>query len=150
MRARAIAVLWLLLLATPAAAQDAGIRDVTRWNSGRDAADVISTVLVGVALATPCLLDRTWRCAEHEAVRVSVAVALAELTKHFVHRERPNGRDDKSFYSEHTTIACAATLRTKAWMLCPGVAYLRVAGDEHWTSDTVMGAAVAATITIVW
>jgi primosomal replication protein N len=156
-RAVTIGLIALIGLAAPAAAQgpiDTAARDALRWSDHRQVADVASTVLVAVAVAYPCLQDRTWACAGHEAARVGLAVGLAEATKHFVHRTRPNGVDQKSFFSEHTAIACAAVLHTHAWALCPAVAYGRIASDWHWTSDTLTGAGVAAgvtaLVTVVW
>lgn len=143
-----VALVALVGLAAPAAAQDAAIRDALRWPDGRQVADVSSTALVVAAVVTPCLLDRSWHCVALEAARVGPAIVLVEVVKRLAPRTRPNGRDRHSFYSEHTTIACAAVLRTRLWALCPSVAYLRVATDDHWASDTAVGAGVAAVLTV--
>ncbi len=146
-------VLALLLCAAPAAAQstaDTAIRDALRWSDHRNVADTASTVLAGAAVALPCLIDRSWTCVKHEAVHVGLSTALAEVVKLAVHRTRPNGVDDKSFFSMHTAIACSATYGTKVWALCPSVGYLRIASDWHWGSDVGTGAFVGAAMTYVW
>jgi membrane-associated phospholipid phosphatase len=146
-----VVVLVLVFLGWPPVhAQDQAVRDALRWPAHRDTADAVSTWMVAGAVATPCLIDRTWQCVEHEGVRVGLAVVLAELTKRLAHRIRPDASDDKSFYSMHTSIACAATLRTRAWAFCPSVGYLRIAADKHWSSDVATGAAVGGLLTVVW
>lgn len=150
---RLLIIAALLLVSVSAAAQpavDTSARKALAWEAGNQRkADIISTVLVAAALALPCSTkdmraDKRWTCLENEGIRVGISIGAAELVKHFVHRTRPNGADRKSFYSEHTTIACAATLHTKAWALCPAVGYMRVAADKHWTTDVGTGAAAGA------
>lgn len=139
----------LLLIAAPAAAQvgpDGPVRDALSWDDHRNVADIVSTILVAVAVARPCLEERTFACVKLEALRVGLAVAGAELTKLAVSRERPNGYDDKSFYSEHTELACVTSWRRGRWMFCPGVAYLRIAADWHWSTDTMVGAAAGGAL----
>ncbi len=148
-------LLFVLLFAVSASAQtaaDSAIRDAVRWSDphARDIGDKVSTGMVAAAVALPCLIDRSWNCVKHEAVHVGSGVALAELAKLFVHRERPNGVDKKSWFSEHTTIACAATYGTKLWEFCPAVGYMRMATDWHWGSDVSTGAFVGAAMTYVW
>lgn len=150
MRRGLLAAALLLSLAVPAAAQDGAIRDALRWHAQEHAADLISTALVAAAIAAPCLIDRSVACVEHEAVRVGLAVGVGSLVKRVVHRPRPDGSDNKSYYSLHTSITCAATLRTAAWALCPAVGYLRIAADKHWASDVGSGAAIGALLSIVW
>lgn len=150
-----LALLLLLLLPTAAAAQvgpDAAVRDALAWAPDHQhAADVVSTVLVGVALASPCLFDRTWRCVGTEGLRVGVGLSVAEVVKRATHRTRPNSHDDKSFFSGHTMLACVATVHTKAWALCPAVGYLRIAADYHWSTDVATGAMAGALLTtITW
>lgn len=147
------AVLLLLCLQMPTYAQstaDTAMRDALRWSDHRDVADKVSTVMVGAAVVLPCLINRTWDCVKHEAVHVGLSTGLAEATKLFVHRVRPNGVDDKSFFSMHTAIACSATYGTKVWEICPTVGYLRMASDWHWGSDVGTGAFVGAMMTYVW
>jgi len=139
-------VLLLALAAARASAQpriDVATRDALRW-SDPHAADVLSNWMVVAAVATPCLRDRHRSCVEREALRVVAAAALAEAAKVLVQRERPDGSGDVSFYSMHTSIACAAVLSSRTWALCPAVGYLRIAADKHWLTDVAAGAGAGA------
>lgn len=129
---------------------DTAIRDTLRWSDHRDVADKVSTVMVAAAVVLPCVIDRTWTCVKKEAVHVGLSTALAEGLKLIVHRDRPNGVDNKSFFSMHTAIACSATYGTKVWEFCPAVGYMRIASDWHWGSDVGTGAFVGAAMTYVW
>jgi hypothetical protein len=128
---------------------DTAVRDALRLPSanGRHVADVVSTGLVIVSIAMPCLLlDRHWRCVGNQALQLGTGIATAELVKHVVHRERPNGRDRKSWLSEHSTIACVNDGLSRVWTICPAVMLLRIEADEHWASDTGGGLALAMLI----
>lgn len=96
---------------------------------------------------------------------------FAFLLKELTHRARPEtgegayawygpfkGGDNKSFYSGHTTLAFAtATMiylhsQKKWWVavigytLASGVGISRMAGQQHWLSDVVAGAAMGTAI----
>ncbi len=149
MRILALAVLVSTLIGRSAAAQpapDTATRDALRWSDHRVAADWIGTGLVAAALALPCLSDRRWACVKVEAVQVGLGVAAAELTKRIVHRRRPDGSDRVSFFSEHTTLACVASIHTRGWALCPAVGYMRIAADKHWLTDVGTGALAGAAL----
>ena len=93
------------------------------------------------------------------------AVVLAQQTLAYtVGRERPNGSDDKSFPSGHTSWAFSATTlivrglhdpSDDSFHLVDGLLYLpaafagweRVASDRHWTSDVVCGAFLGVFLT---
>jgi hypothetical protein len=159
-RTGALAGALVVAAATLAQAQafgpDQAIRDQVRLESAsaRVAADWTSTALVGVAVLWPCLHDaahRNLQCVKNEGLQVGLALANAELQKLVVHRRRPNLYDNKSWLSEHTSLACAAVLHTSAWMICPAVAFLRVEADQHWATDTAGGVIAAAVFTtITW
>lgn len=145
-------LLWLLLTATAFGQSriDTGTRAALKWPNTH-AADVLSTWLVIGALAEPCVLeDRSWDCAKHEGIRVGIAAGLAEITKLIIHRERPDGSENVSFYSMHTSLTCAAIVRYKAWEACPAVAYLRIAADKHWLTDVATGAGVGIVVAKVF
>ncbi len=99
----------------------------------------------------------------------SVSTGLDAVAKDAVARRRPSaslsarGAADESFYSGHTSLAFAvaagagtvSTLRgypSAPWVwgggmaLAAGVGYLRVAGDAHWTTDVVAGAAAGGLV----
>lgn len=143
----------LVLLAVPAFAQpriDTAARHALKWHDTQ-AADGWSNVAVTAAVASPCLLDRHWDCLKNEALRVGTATLGAVVAKFLLPRTRPDGSDEKSFFSQHTSIACAATLRTKVWALCPAVGILRVDADKHWATDVIAGSLVGGlTWTIEW
>jgi len=129
---------------------DAWMRDHLRFEEQRhrDQADWISTGVVVAALVLPCATEhRTRQCWENEGLQAGVAVLGAEIIKRLVHRNRPDRSDLKSFLSEHTELACVATLRSKYWALCPTVGWMRIAADKHWTTDVGAGAGIAAGIT---
>ncbi len=79
-----------------------------------------------------------------------INVAYTELLKVTVQRERPNGQDNKSFPSGHTSNAfalAAVAQRHYGWKLgVPAYAVAAVVGasrleqDKHWLSDVVAGA----------
>jgi membrane-associated phospholipid phosphatase len=101
-----------------------------------------------------------------------LALDLNELVKGTASRLRPSawaegrttGTDvNRSFYSGHTslafslasaagTVATIRKYRSAPWVwavgmtLASGVAYLRVAGDAHWVTDVLAGAAVGGAV----
>lgn len=147
---RALAVLVLLVsLATPAPAR--AQEAVPAWPAGgRAAADWISTGAVAAQVGVD--LWRSYQSPDRkhllarEAKRIAFTVALAEVTKHFVHRTRPDGSDRHSFYSEHTALAIAAG----GWSvsvsvpISTSVAYLRMAANKHFPTDVLVGTAAGA------
>jgi membrane-associated phospholipid phosphatase len=99
----------------------------------------------------------------------ALATGLDEVAKDAFARRRPSagrssrGAADESFYSGHTSFAFAlaagagtiSTLRgypSAPWVwgvgmtLASGVGYLRVAGNAHWTTDVLAGAAAGGAI----
>jgi membrane-associated phospholipid phosphatase len=108
-----------------------------------------------------------------EVVALNCDLNLA--TKDATARRRPSaglqatGSANRSFFSGHTSVAfsiatAAGTLSTlrgypsAPWVwaggmaLASGVGYLRVAGDAHWASDVITGAAVGGLVgfTVPW
>ena len=154
-----LSVSFVLLVESSVSAQpsiDKSARNALVWDTkNQRKADIISTVLVAAALALPCSVngmraDTRWTCLENEGIRVGLGIGGALLVKRLVHRVRPDGSDDKSFFSGHTVLACAATVRTKFWALCPAVAYGRVAANKHWLTDVGTGAAVGGVLAYSW
>lgn len=116
-----------------------------------------------------------WEDAVILAQVVALNCDLNAAVKSSTARRRPSagleatGSANKSFFSGHTSFAfslaaAAGTVstmrgyRSAPWVwaggmaLASGVAYLRVAGDAHWATDVVTGAAVGGLIgfTIPW
>lgn len=138
------AFLLVLLLASPVYAED----QPAAWKAQRGAADWISTGLVGLQLGADVVHvwkqpDR-WSAVRCEALRIGLTVGAAEVTKRLVHRTRPDGSDQMSFFSEHTALATVAA----GWNVSAsipiafGAGYGRAAANKHYWSDIAVGAAV--------
>ncbi len=116
-----------------------------------------------------------WEDAVVLAQVVALNCDLNTAAKNATARRRPSaglqatGAANKSFFSGHTSFAfslatAAGTVstmrgyRSAPWvwaggmLLASGVGYLRVAGDAHWATDVVTGAAVGGLIgfTVPW
>lgn len=107
----------------------------------------LPAVAAGVSLAhddTPGLVQ----LAKSEAF----TLAATEVLKLTVHETRPNGRDDKSFPSGHTSVSFAAAQYMQmrggweygvpAYLAATLVGYSRVRADEHYWKDVAAGAAL--------
>jgi membrane-associated phospholipid phosphatase len=81
--------------------------------------------------------------------------AVVQPMKRIIGRERPNGNDQRSFPSGHTSTAFAAAEflnqeygKKYPWVSVAGYAtagltgYLRLYNDEHWLGDILAGAAI--------
>lgn len=117
----------------------------------KTASDVLAFALPAVAAGTSLVQDDTaglFQLARAEAATLATT-ALLKLT---VHETRPNGRDDKSFPSGHTSVAFAAAqymqmrggsrFGVPAYMAATLVGYSRVRADEHHWKDVLAGAAI--------
>ncbi len=98
------------------------------------------------------------------AEAAAVAASLDEIAKDAVARRRPEGAaGNTSFYSGHTSLAfslatAAGTVSSMRgypsapWVwgagltLASAVGYLRIAGDAHWTTDVLAGAAAGGLV----
>lgn len=74
--------------------------------------------------------------------KILLTVALAELTKSLVHRRRPDGSDNKSFYSEHTALTVVSTFSYWQIPLSFGVGLGRVQAHKHYRTDVLAGSAI--------
>lgn len=139
-----IAILVVLTLATPAAAEPTPLK----WPSHRTVAGHLSDGLVAAALAADTV--SSWRSHNRrrafscQVLRLGFTLGVAELTKRLVHRDRPDGSDAKSFFSGHT----AAAMASAGWRvdvgipIAVGAGYLRMAANKHYATDVLAGAAV--------
>jgi len=85
-----------------------------------------------------------------------VNFAYSEVIKVTVGRERPNGQDNKSFPSGHTSNAFALAavaqehygwkIGVPSYLLAGLMGASRVNQDKHWLSDVVAGAAVGTIV----
>ena len=152
---------------------DERVRDALVWRApgnARLASDVIASGVLPVGAAASLIASASRKgrtsAALVDLLVVGEAVAFAELpnaiAKDAFARRRPNG-GNSSFYSGHTSLAfsvaaAAGTVSTMRgyeaapWVwaggmaLAAGVGYLRVAGDAHWATDVVAGAAMGGLI----
>lgn len=77
-----------------------------------------------------------------QGLRLGSTIGESELLKLIIHETRPDGSDNKSFPSEHTSISAAS----QGWnykfgvTLTIGTAGGRIAADRHHWWDTLAGA----------
>lgn len=155
-RTRLSLIVALVLLAGPAAAQTPDLTgnvpltlepNWLAWSTAeRHKADVASTALVFANIGLESW--HTFRSADRgrafgcQAFRMGVTITAAEVVKRTVHRTRPDGSDQMSFYSEHTALAMV----NSGWRwqigipVALGAGYFRSAANRHFPSDVAVGA----------
>jgi len=115
------------------------------WNNTK-AADILSDISLGASLAVD-----TWdtfhcadkkHCAIKQAERTAINIAAAEGVKRWIHRDRPDGSDNMSFYSEHTAITAMGPRLVFTLPLTFSTGYLRMAANKHYFTDVLVGAGV--------
>jgi membrane-associated phospholipid phosphatase len=130
--------------------------------------DAFSFIMFGVtALATPSGSDsKEWASAKLKGTGIQLtaplfALGTTELLKSASHRTRPNGTDDESFPSGHTSTAAAdsmlaikntddllipdwskTTLKTGLYILPYATGWARIEGGHHYPSDVLIGVAL--------
>lgn len=153
---------------------DARLRSRLLWSdpaAARTISDVLANgVLPAAVIAHAVLAARSEGSPPEAAADVlviaqaaAIAASLDELAKDSVARRRPGGAGNTSFYSGHTSLAfslasAAGTVsslrgyRSAPWVwaggmtLAAAVGYLRVAGDAHWATDVLAGAAAGGLV----
>lgn len=139
---RALAMATSLACASPAAASPEG------WAK---ASDLVRSGLVVGAVGVP-VADRDWRGAQQDAVALAVAGGVTAGLKYAIHERRPDGSDDRSFPSGHTSISFAAAagleqrfgwkVGVPAHLAAAFVGLARVKGNKHYWHDVLIGAAI--------
>lgn len=131
-------------VSSPAAA---GSHDWSKASSvGRD-------LLVGAALGVPAV-QGDWRGDLQAGTSLLAAGGTTFVLKELIHERRPDGSDNKSFPSGHTSVsfAAAATLEKRyGWKaglpalgLASVVGLARVQADKHYVHDVLAGAAIGS------
>lgn len=125
---------------------------VPKWNGAKaqNVANWISNGLVVFSIGSDAF--NTFKNTAHSSskkkaainfsLRVGISVLASELVKHNVSRTRPDGSDNKSFWSEHTSLTCATSNWQREWLniaQCGSVAYFRMAANKHYPTDTLFG-----------
>lgn len=115
------------------------------------ASDIGRDALVVAALGVPAV-QRDWSGLAQAGGSVAAAGGATWVLKELVHERRPDGSDDRSFPSGHTSMsfASAATLEKRygwqaglpAFALASFVGVARVEGRKHYWYDVVAGAAL--------
>jgi membrane-associated phospholipid phosphatase len=108
---------------------------------------VIPVTAAGISYAKDDT-DGVWQLMKSEALTIGVTGAL----KYSINAERPNGKDQHSFPSAHTSISFSAAqyLQSRygweyglpAYLASGLVGYSRVDAKEHYWRDVAVGAAI--------
>jgi membrane-associated phospholipid phosphatase len=136
----------LLASAAPAHAGDGS------WET---ASDIGRNGLVIAALGLPAV-QGDWQGTKQAAFSIGSASLVTAGLKQAISEERPDGSDDKSFPSGHTSVsfAAAATLHKRhgwevglpAHIVATFVGVARVKADKHFVRDVVAGAAIGEVV----
>jgi membrane-associated phospholipid phosphatase len=131
-----------LFVATPA---HAGDKD---WGT---ASDIGRNALVLTALGLPAV-EGDWQGAKQAAFSIGATGLVTTALKESISEERPDGSDNKSFPSGHTSVsfAAAATLYKRhgwevglpAHAVAALVGVARVKAHKHFVHDVIAGAAI--------
>jgi len=120
-------------------------------DKAESAGSVLRTLIPAVAYGTTFYLhDSTGRTQFYKGFFTNFAVTYA--LKKSISKTRPNGKDDESFPSGHSSVAFqgAAFIHKRyglkyavpAYLGASFVAWSRVESDNHYTVDVVAGAAI--------
>jgi len=116
------------------------------WNENQDTADKISWGLVIGQITINTIhnirSDNPKRDLINQSFQTGITILAAESVKRLVHRTRPNGYDNKSFYSMHSSLAFANGCSVNIQLSIPiGTGYFRMASNWHYPTDVLVGAA---------
>lgn len=115
-----------------------------KWASHANVPARISDVLVTVPLIDATIHAATSDDKKRAFLRLGCRNAGSMLTtalvKHLVHRTRPNGENDQSFFSGHTSMAMVNSDTPAMYGVTLGVAWGRQAAGKHYATDVAIGA----------
>lgn len=113
-----------------------------RWPAHEQIPARISDASVGINLGldawqslyhTDATTKRNYLC------RTLLTVGIAEVTKALIHRTRPDGSDQQSFFSEHTALATTAAHSPLTASMAVTVGWGRMSAGKHFGSDVGVG-----------
>lgn len=112
--------------------------------------------LMGMSWLTPGSGDEKWKRLQFSLSAVGVTATTTWLIKRLTGRERPNGNDNHSFPSGHTSgsFTVAAIVEelygenagTASYLVATMVGAHRIHDDKHWLTDVIAGAALGTVI----
>jgi hypothetical protein len=142
-----LVLLSFLLLSFPsiASAQPTSLdpSNLAWQQQNQNKAAILSDITVGLAIAEDTY--ESWKSSDRrkafaqQSLRTTIDVAVVEITKHFVHRQRPDKSDNMSFYSEHTELASMGYNLKFSLSLGAATGYFRIAANKHYLTDTIVG-----------
>ena len=140
----ALVAVTLSLASTPAMA---ATND--QWDN---AGTAVTIGLMATGYGLSIAKEDDWQGAKQLSFALAGSGATSELLKQLVHEERPNGENDNSFPSGHTTIAFASAgfmhkrygwqIGLPATLAAAFVGFTRVQSNNHYLQDVVAGAVI--------
>lgn len=73
------------------------------------------------------------------ALRNSIGFGANEILKHVIHRNRPDGSDNKSFPSMHTMFSTVNITKGWTYSITFSTGISRMGANKHYTSDVLGG-----------
>jgi membrane-associated phospholipid phosphatase len=115
------------------------------------ASSVVRTGLVSFSLGVPTVKG-DWSGLKQDALALGITAAVTGGLKRITHEQRPDGSDDSSFPSGHTSISFAAAagleqrcgweVGVPAHLLAAFVGLARMKAEKHYLHDVIIGAAL--------
>lgn len=140
------AVLFVLLMAASASAQEPRTTNTAWPENARPIADYVSSGLVAatvIAEEVHQYKDYGWKGVGCSALVFAATNLETFALKNVIHEERPNGVDNHSAPSGHTANAFSVGWQSNiAVPIGIGVGYLRTAANWHYWWDVMFGAAL--------
>lgn len=131
-----------------------GKRNLAWEEENRPTANFLSDIGLYSLIGTAVVYASTEYSLKHglaATATLGVNAGINQLVKYQVGRERPDGSDNLSFYSGHTSNSFAASgiLCLASKKICPyglalatSVGLLRVSANKHWLSDVLIGGGI--------
>lgn len=114
--------------------------------------DIISYVSAGIQIGADTIHSITSNERKKEIkqqlIRDGITIGVSELLKRTVHKERPDGSDNMSFPSEHTSLTAAS----QGWNFYIGIpltgvtGFGRVKAKKHYILDVLVGASIGSLV----